>query len=438
MQSKQIARNSQKTLVRQILSMLLQLVSMIFIARQLGAAGNGLYALALLLPTFLATTLSFGLSSAIVYYIKTEEFATDVVYTTSFIKVIAIATFGVIAGFYIITYYAENLFPNVPAAILMLSLLIFPLTLFNAVQLAFIHAKEDFNAYNIVWITQPLFFLGVISIFYLLATFTLANVILGFIGSLVVTMLLTLFFTYTKGFRFNIQAFSRLYLKKSLSYGLRSHASNVIAFINDRAAIFILNLFTSAAVVGIYYIAIGIAEKLWIISISMSSVLLPRFVALNNNIKQRNALIAKSFQIVILLTLILSLCLIVFGYFLIEIIFGAEFASAYFAILLLIPGIVLGAGSRILANAIAAKGKPEFNAYTAIFTMVFNICLNVILIPKYGILGAAFATSLAYSINTILRIWLFKFIEKSFELKQLMLHLPTLHLIKNEVIKILK
>jgi len=57
--------------------------------------------------------------------------------------------------------------------------------------------------------------------------------------------------------------------------------------------------------------------------------------------------------------------------------------------------------SRVLANDIAARGRPELNIWTAIITFIVNIVGNVLLIPEYGIKGAAIATTLSYIATTI-------------------------------------
>jgi len=69
-----------------------------------------------------------------------------------------------------------------------------------------------------------------------------------------------------------------------------------------------------------------------------------------------------------------------------------------------LPGIVLGALSRILSNDIAGRGRPEINMYIALITVAVNIIANIVLIPRMGINGAALATTLSYSFNTVLKI----------------------------------
>lgn len=101
--------------------------------------------------------------------------------------------------------------------------------------------------------------------------------------------------------------------------------------------------------------------------------------------------------------IILVLCAKPLVYFL----FGSAFLKSVNAIIGLIPGVVLVSLSRALANDIAARGHPELNTITSIFVVIINILLNVILIPFLGILGAALATSISYTVNAALKLFLY-------------------------------
>jgi O-antigen/teichoic acid export membrane protein len=429
----QVFNNSKKTIIRQILSILIQIITITIIARGLGVEGNGQYAMAILLPIMLGTFLSLGLSSSNIYFIGKKEYPLSTVYTTTLVLSFIIMLFGLLFGSLLISNYAGNLFPNVSTIILNISLYIFPLTLLFQLLISFIQAKENFTASNIASLSNSIFLMICIVILYFNAKITIQSVVISMIISLILSNIISFIFVRKEGYRFN--TFSKDYAKDALSYGLKSHLSDIIAFVNYRADIFLLNLLSSPMSVGLYYVAIQIVERLWIVSSAVSLVLFPRFVALHDKDNERLSLISKTFRIVVLMTMILSILLIIFGYYFIDFLFGSEYVDAYYAILCLIPGVVMGAGSRILANAIAARGRPELNAYTSVFVMALNIALNIVLIPYYGIIGAAIATSVAYSINTILRIYIFIRLESTFILSALLINFSDILYLKSKINK---
>ena len=193
------------------------------------------------------------------------------------------------------------------------------------------------------------------------------------------------------------------YVRKTVSYGLRAHLSNILAFVNYRADLFLVNFFLNPAAAGVYVIAIHIAEKLWMISQAASTVLLPRLSAMHDDSKARLKLTNKFFWLVSVVTTILSGLAGLLLYFFLEPIFGENYVSALPAFLWLLPGIIAGAGGRIYSNCIAAAGKPEWNMYVSFLVVLLNIIFNIVLIPKYGLLGAAWATSAVYCFNALIK-----------------------------------
>jgi O-antigen/teichoic acid export membrane protein len=50
-----------------------------------------------------------------------------------------------------------------------------------------------------------------------------------------------------------------------------------------------------------------------------------------------------------------------------------------------------------MTNDLNGRGKPELNIYVSFVSLVLNVVLNIIWIPRYGIIGAAYATSISYT-----------------------------------------
>ena len=85
--------------------------------------------------------------------------------------------------------------------------------------------------------------------------------------------------------------------------------------------------------------------------------------------------------------------------FVIVLLYGEDFRPAGAVIVWLVPGIVALGHSRILANYIAGQGRPGINAARGCAALVVNIAANLVLIPVYGIIGAAVATTISYSLS---------------------------------------
>lgn len=90
---------------------------------------------------------------------------------------------------------------------------------------------------------------------------------------------------------------------------------------------------------------------------------------------------------------------------------------------------------KILSNDIAGRGKPELNMYLSIFNVLFNLSLNVVLIPKYGLNGALSAT-ITYFVSFVVKIFLYKKVTNEPYHRFLLVKKSDLRLYKNVIRKL--
>ena len=86
----------------------------------------------------------------------------------------------------------------------------------------------------------------------------------------------------------------------------------------------------------------------------------------------------------------------------VDLLYSARFGDSAAVVRILAPGIVLFSAARVLGNDIAARGRPLVNSVVAAISVVCNIALNLVLIPRYGINGAAWASTASYSVLFVL------------------------------------
>ena len=107
----------------------------------------------------------------------------------------------------------------------------------------------------------------------------------------------------------------RLFLNKNLLkdsgvYGGKVYLANALSFLNYRLDILLIAMFLAPAAVGLYSIAVGIAEKLFLISRALTIVLFPKISSLSgleaNTLTPRVA--RHTFFIMIIVSLLLTIC----------------------------------------------------------------------------------------------------------------------------------
>jgi O-antigen/teichoic acid export membrane protein len=404
-----LRRNIGMTLVRQLLAAFAQLLLVVLIARELGPEGNGFYAMAILVPTMLANVLNLGVGPATVFHVSRGDHSVRRAVAGNLKLALLVSAVGVALTAPALAVWGQNLFPGVPLSLLYIGLAGFPLALLVSYFNTILQGLEDFKAYNASILAPPYVNLaGVVVALYLLESGVAGAMVAYIVGQLAALCLVTAFLRrhLADSGPDDGEHSLRSYSRSTLGYGWKAHLSNILAFVNYRSDIFLVNLFLSPVATGIYVIAVQIAERLWILSQAASTVLLPRLSAMRDEPLARLRLTNRGFLAVALVSAVASACAALALYWFIGPLFGDEYKAALPAFLWLLPGIVAGAGARVQSNCIAASGRPEWNLYSALAVVAINIVCNILLIPGYGILGAAWATSLAYTFNAGLKSWL--------------------------------
>lgn len=403
---RRLGRNMTGTLARQVAGMLLALGLSLLIARVFGPDGNGRYALLVLVAGLLANVLNLGIPAANVYYVARGRVPVAVALRTTLWLWAALAILGAGMGGLVLGLWGARAFPGTPTASLFVGLAVFPATLLQALLVSLLQARQDFARYNRAVLAAPAFALA----FSAAAIFWLGTGVVGAfvgygLGQLVAAAIaLAGVRTHIDRAPDRARSVAPDYARDCIAYGWKAHLSNILAFVNYRADIFLVNLLVGPAATGIYIIAVQLCERLWMVSQSVSTVLLPRLSELHGNGADGPELSALVGRWVFYFSIIMAMAMGVVVRPVIEILYGGAYAGASAAVYWLLPGIALGALSRVIANDFAARGRPELNTYLAIAVLTVNILGNVVLIPVFGINGAAMATTLAYALNATAKV----------------------------------
>jgi O-antigen/teichoic acid export membrane protein len=187
------------------------------------------------------------------------------------------------------------------------------------------------------------------------------------------------------------------FVRSLVSYGIRLHPANMLAYLGYRVDVFLVAGFKGAAAVGLYGAGVVIAEGLWMPSQAVSTTLFPT-IAAEQSESARRALTPLVTRNTLWLTAILGGVLFLVAPPVVDLLYSNRFSASSAVVRILVPGIVLFAAARVLGNDVAARGRPLVSSMIAAAIVVCNIVLNVLLIPRYGIDGAAWASTGSYSL----------------------------------------
>jgi O-antigen/teichoic acid export membrane protein len=380
----------------QFLSFAISVVSSIITARALGPDGKGLYTLAILIPMFSVTFGRMGIGHA-ANYMAPKIPAIHLIPNVAFLSAVLGLLTVVIA--LPATYLLKDIFfKELNQKILFLVVLAIPLYMLHGHLSSLVQALYEIRFRNFIVLLQALTNLFLLVALVIIANLDLIGALLASISSTALIALLLSIFILKK-ISVRKTALNLKIIKDLFKYGLVTHIGNVLKDLSYRVDILIISYFLPAASVGFYVAAVTIAEIIWKVPDAIGTVLLPKVAKMGAD-SARELTPAVS-RIAFLLVSLMAIFLVLFSQKIIVLFFGKEFQPSNIALLILLPGMISLTVWKIIATDLIAEGYPAEYSLTAMVSLIATIVLNLLLVPKYGIGGAAFAATVAYMSATI-------------------------------------
>ncbi len=176
--------------------------------------------------------------------------------------------------------------------------------------------------------------------------------------------------------------------------------------INRRTSILILGLFENSAQVGVFRVADQVSLLVSLGLQAINIVVAPQFARLYavGDKERLQRLAAASARVVLLLTLAATAVFLFAGKPLLRMIFGAEFIGAFWPLSILSIGQLINSVTGSVGVLLNMTGHEQETAKGMTISAISNVVLNLVLIPPFGVSGAALASAITMTIWNIL-LW---------------------------------
>ena len=405
---KQLLRRARQPFVENIValagSMAALGVATLWVARAGGPVAVGDYALLRILPWLLAVVVSGGLAGSLGYFLSGPTRDNPRVRST----VIAIALVSAAAGalLWLIASPLVHLvfFRQLPVALVAWVAVRVALRLVVITGKAAAQGSGDLPGSNLTILLEELMFLPA----YGLALARGATGDTALIAALVLADLWTAAIAWTRlfrrGFLTGANRPSAALARRMYAFGMRGQLGSLMQLLNLRFNFIFLGALAGPAALGIYAVAAKYAEFLRLLPIAANWVLYPQFA------RADAGLAAASSRRMILragaVTAGASIPLAVAAGFVVPFLFGQVFGAAVLPAQILLVGLAAEGVGGVVTAFLFGRGRPGLNSLAAGAGVVVTLVLDVILIPRYGAVGAAAASSAAYLTTTVsLVLW---------------------------------
>jgi len=387
--------NSIRNLITKLVVTAIAFIIYLLIPKYIGPELFGIFSFQSAFVGLLIPLSSLGIGSGILYYISTHKYEVYELGYTILKIALLLALFN---GTIVYALYWFGWMHTFDYTISMGQMILFSLAVFcqsfSFIMGRVFYGNSDFKILNIIEISSvflsPLFLL---TCFYLMGSVNKDFIYLSFCIFSMIVLIIHLFFIQSY---WRQKPYNRKFAKEVISYGLKSWPGELAVRANLRLDQILMISFVSAGALGIYSMAVKLVELIWMIPDALGPVLFNR-IAKQQDVQSSLVLIARLHRLVIVFSLFaLMLLTLATYYFIIPYFLGAAFEQLMLPLILLIPGTLFLISTKIFTKLFSATGHVHWTSKISIFGALISIIAYLILIPIWGMEGAAMASSIGY------------------------------------------
>ena len=182
--------------------------------------------------------------------------------------------------------------------------------------------------------------------------------------------------------------------REVLAYGVRGQVGGMITLLNLRLDFAILGAMAGPAVLGAYAVASKYAELLRLPGTALTWVCYPMLAGMPavDATRQARRMVVPA----LLANLAAVVPFVLLAGPVIGLFYGDQFASAVRPAQVLVVGMLLGGAAGVASGYLYGRGRPGLNSVAFGVGLVVTVVLDLLLIPAYGAMGAAVASTVTY------------------------------------------
>jgi len=278
-----------------------------------------------------------------------------------------------------------------------------PLYIAGGVWLSTLQATS-IRHWNVSRLSQPLiYFFGAVVLWWV-GALTLVGAVVVFAASLVIQSLYLLIRS-----RHEVGSFSRpqaRWLGPLYGYGTKVFLTTVPRLVNWNLDLLLLSIWpgVTAAKLGNYVVAVSLSSLVSPVAQAFGSIAFPRIARAHEESDrqriERLSLIGTGVSSGLIITAVCVAAPVV-----VPVLLGHGYHSSIVALWILAPGAIFLAMNQTLTAILQGRGRPLVASVAEGIGAICTVLLLTLLIPHFGINGAAAASTMAYGITMSYLLW---------------------------------
>ena len=372
---------------------ILSLGSILIVARELGPEGRGHVALLTAVALLLGNLATAGVQEANANFAAKDPSTRRALATNSLLLALVLGAIAAGALALLLWAVPDAVGDDTSRKLLWATVAFVPLIILEIYLLYLAQADYAFVVTNVAMLLAPAVAFTGNALFALTDVLTVRNAIAVWLAGQVASTTLLVWFVARR-----LAGFGRADLglaRRSLGFGLRAYVGRVMQLGNYRLDQWLLGAISGTRALGLYSVAVAWAEALWYLPTALAAVQRPDLVRSDTRTAGERA--ARVFRGSILVTAISAVLMIALAPFLCTVIFGEPFRDSVGQLRVLVLGAFGMVAAKLLGNALVARGRPGLQSVAVGVGFIGTVVLDVLLIPPFAGMGAAIASSVAYT-----------------------------------------
>ena len=353
----------------------------------LGPDGRGEQAALIVAPTVLAAVSTLGLHASLIYNVRNDPTNASRYFGTAALLCAGMGVLAICVGWVVVPFWLHQ-YSSHTIALARLLLLTLPVAVVSPLLTGVLEAHGRFGVANRVLYLQSLTTLGVLVVLAIGGWMTPHITALAYI----LPCLPGALYLWVQAYRTLRPHFalSSPYPKRLLHFGLKFYGVDILGAVSgylDQALIIFL---LTPASVGAYAVALSLSRILYVVQGAVATVLFPTIAG--RDPADVIETVARVTRVTFVINAAGAVGIGLVGPFLLVLLYGDRFAGAVVPFLILLVEAVITSSARTLAQAFSGTGRPGAVTETEMMGVIASTCSLVVLVPVFGINGAASAT----------------------------------------------
>jgi O-antigen/teichoic acid export membrane protein len=385
-------RSAAFTYGAQLAAAVLSLLSVLVVARALGAEGRGAVAFLTAMTFLTANLATFGVQEANGNFAAADPRSRRALATNSVLLALLLGGAAILILSGLIAVFPGIAGDSDPA-LRLVAFAFIPAILLQIFLRFLVQADYAFAVTNAAYVLAPALNVVGNGLFYAFGILSVNSAVGWWLAGQTLETVLLAWYVQRRLAGFGKPDFQLL--GGALRFGVRAHPGRVMLLGNYRLDQWLLGAIAGPRELGVYSVAVAWAEALWYLPTALAAVQRPDLVRAAKHEASRIA--ARIFRAAMFVTAACALVMVVAAPFLCVTIFGPEFQESVGMLRVLVIAAFGVAAVKLLGSALVTQGRPGLQSFAIGAGFVLSVTLDVILIPPFGGQGAAFAAAIAHT-----------------------------------------